>query len=301
MLSFIKGLAKVLLVAVSVLLFLIIAAWYFFAFDLQWGINWQAVTWGLPLLAGIVLIPLCMVYFFRRKRLRWGLYGITISLIVLIYTGFILVFYSYNIVGEPKNNPKETPDTEENSILELVLSEIGGNGIGYLVLDPELSKDYVGLTTEERENTKKWILENFKYWDNGIISDGIIWFTGNISIGIKDEKTSVLLDHFLEVNQNSGNLALKSSPKDGYYIDYDEKYSRYFNCGIGKGWMRLKLCRPGTALADVSLPAYDHDTGLILIYLGYSSDALSGSGHIFLFKCENGKLKPLGSVMVWIS
>jgi hypothetical protein len=296
-----KTFAKVIIVMALVFFWILIVAWYFFAFDLQWGVTWQSVTLGLPLLAAIVLIPLCVVYFLKRRKWRWGFYGVGGGFVVLVYTGLLLVFFSYLIVGEPKNNPKVTPETEENRILKLVLSEFGGNGIGYLVVDPEISTRYIGKNAEEHEGTKKYIQGHFMNYEYEGDYFGIMTITGNISIGIKDEKVSALIDRFLEINQSSANLTLKSSPKDGYYIDYDGKFSRYYKSGFDEGWIRTRLCRPATFSADISLPVYDPDTGLILIYFGSQGAPLSGSGDIYLFEYKNGNLKCLGSVMVWIS
>jgi hypothetical protein len=51
----------------------------------------------------------------------------------------------------------------------------------------------------------------------------------------------------------------------------------------------------------VSLPAYDEEHQLILIYIGYQRHALAGSGDVTLFKNEDRKLKPLGNAIMWIA
>jgi len=53
------------------------------------------------------------------------------------------------------------------------------------------------------------------------------------NIKIQDYDISNLVDLLLERNKKSVRLSLESLPKDGYIIDYDGTYARYFE---EKGW-----------------------------------------------------------------
>ena len=287
-----KKIARILLVAANLLAFCILGAWYFFAFDIQWGLTWQAATWGLPTLVGTALVIVCIVLYLRRRKWKWGLAGIGVSIVTIICTGLILGFFSQNIVGVPKNGPEETPDTEENRILTLVLKEFFGGNSGYAVIHPEMHERIGGISPEEREHAKEYIADHFLYTNDGVVS----------SLGIEDENVISLIDRFLEINQDPGKLTIPSSPEDGYYIDYDGRFSRYFQGGASGGWTRWRLTRPNAGPSvDLLLPAYDAESGLILMYIGMQGAPLSGSGYIFLFQYADGEFKGLGSVMIWIS
>ena len=287
-----KIVARILLVVANLLSFCVLGAWYFFAFDIQWGLTWQAVTWGLPTLVGTALVIVCVVLYIRRRKWRWGLAGIGVAVVTIICTGLILCFFSQNIVGAPENGPEETPDTEENRIMTLVLKEFFGGDIGYEVIKPEMYRRIGGVSPEEREHLKEFIIDRFHYTTDG----------AELSINIEDENVLSLIDRFLEINQDPGKLTIPSSPEDGYYIDYDGKFSRYFQGGVSAGWTRWRLTRPNAGSSvDLLLPAYDAESGLILMYIGMQGAPLTGFGDIFLFQYKDGEFKTLGSVMVWIS
>lgn len=150
--QFFKTFLRTILIIANIILFCILGVWYFFAFDIQWGLTWQAFTWGLPLLAAIIIVIVCICKFIKRRKWRWGLSGIGVAVFALIYTIFILVFYSYHVVGEPGNGPIKTLETEENRILSLVLTHFLDDGFGYDVIYPESSTRYLfkGFSFKER-------------------------------------------------------------------------------------------------------------------------------------------------------
>jgi hypothetical protein len=281
-----KTFAKVIIVTSCVFFWIIIALWYFFGFDLQWGVTWQSVTLGLPLLAAIILVPLCIVYFFKKRKWRWGFSAVGIAVIILVYTGLILWNYSYMIVGEPKSGPKETLATEENRILTLLLTKEKGNR-GYAIVDPEVYLWYLDNYTEDNIlNLKKNLAQEYRVYNSA-----------NEAVSLN---VSLLFDHFIELNREKMSLNLKSSPQNGYYIDYDGKFSRYFEKG-GGGWIRQRLFRPGTNHTEISIPVYDKNTGLVIVYIGWDIDYLFGSGGIYMFEYKNDELKYINYDELWIS
>lgn len=110
-----------------------------------------------------------------------------------------------------------------------------------------------------------------------------------------------LVERLFERNAKPVRLTLKSSPQDGYEIDSDARYEKYFK-KHGGGWEKLYKENPKVhSITTVSLPAYDQKTGLVLVYIATSSNWLAGTGCVVLYKYENGKLKELNRVTMWVA
>ena len=110
---------------------------------------------------------------------------------------------------------------------------------------------------------------------------------------------AALVDRLFERNTKPVRLTLESSPHDGYVIDSDASYEKYFK-KHGGGWEKLyKENSKAHSITTVSLPAYDEKTGLVLVYIATSSNSLAGSGWVVLYKYENGKLKEINRLMMW--
>ena len=278
------------IILVSLVLLAALLVWYFFAFDIQWGFNWPTVTWGLPVLAAAVIAIVCLVRFIQRRQWRWGLSAVAVVALAILYTWLILLFCSYNIVGKPLNGPEETLDTEDNRIISLVLSEFFGDKPGYRVVDPQLALPYIGTSAEDRKHFGGWIQE-------GLFLPYLQTNPAPSQIG--EDYFADFVDRFLLKNTDLGRLTLESSPQEGYYIDYDSKFDRYFESDQEAGWRRMGFCRPSVGMADVSLPLYDEETGLIIIYLGTWDAPIVGSGYIFLLQMQEGELWVISSVLVW--
>jgi hypothetical protein len=99
-----------------------------------------------------------------------------------------------------------------------------------------------------------------------------------------------LVDMLVRKNEKPVTLILESKPEKGYMIDYEKKFQRW----------RQKHLQASCYEMMVSLPAYDEEHQLILIYIGQRY-ALAGSGDVTLFKNEDRKLKPLGNAIMWIA
>jgi hypothetical protein len=152
---------------------------------------------------------------------------------------------------------------------------------GYTVVASQTSLERLLIDESKTfEQTKRYILENIK---------------------IDKYDISRLVDLLFERNKIPLRLSLKSSPKDGYIIDYDGKYKKYFEKD-GGGWEKLYKENPkADGWITVSLPAYDRKTNIFLVYIGTQRHGLSGSGWVIAYKYKNGKLKELTRVMLWIS
>ena len=190
---------------------------------------------------------------------------------------------------EAQSNSTEYPDTIENEILSKFLTWTNEGGY-YVIVDAETE---IFLHQDHAENYRE--LESMRDWK-------IEWFS-SFGYDISD-----LYDKFLELNKSSQQLTLKSSVEEGYYVDYDGKFNQYLNelsdeVEWGESfWYTMKIYFPRFAgFYDVSMPAYDPDTGYVLIYDGYQAGAVLGWGRLNLLKYEDGELTEIIYNELWIS
>lgn len=173
-----------------------------------------------------------------------------------------------------------TASEDENKILSLVLKRSFEDG-GYAVVNPETTLLNVKSDDpKEIKQSKRYIAEHLQ--TNGIV-------------------VTKLVDRLFERNKKPVRLTLKSSPKEGYVIDFDGKYAKYFDKD-GGGWEKWYKENPNAhGNTKVSLPVCDQKTGLVLVYSGTQSHWLAGSGWVILYRYGKGELKEIGRVIMWIS
>ncbi|MGA3283734.1 MAG: hypothetical protein ABSD57_04660 [Verrucomicrobiota bacterium] len=169
---------------------------------------------------------------------------------------------------------------QEGTILALVLRQSYTDG-GYTVVSPEAGLSHMDAgDSKEVKDSKKYIRDHLQ--TNGV-------------------DVAKLVDRLFERNKKAVRLSIKSSPKDGYIVDYDGKYEKYFKKD-GGGWERWYKENPNAHVSTtVSLPIYDEKSGLVLVYKGIQTHWLAGSGWMILYRYEKGELKELKKVMMWIS
>ena len=236
--------------------FIIVGTMYFLGFDLQWGITRDAVTWGLPVLVCLSGLVVCLVFMTKKRKPALGFIGIGLSLISIIYVVLINIYLPGSIISVPDKSPGTSVDTKENKYLSIILEDYYGGDNSYTVLRPETVTYYWTYHQDDIQKYKDNLLMNF----SGL-----------------DQDCSSLIDRFFELNKEPVKLILKSSAGDGYYIDYDGTFVRYFGKG-GGGWIRWRLSHPAARdFSDVTIPAYDENTGLILVHMGSTYGSLGGS------------------------
>lgn len=190
---------------------------------------------------------------------------------------FVALFLMMSVVWAADN---KTTD-EENQILSLVLKRSFTDG-GYMVVHPETTLSHFWGSDDPKEIARS---------------------KRNIVVGLQtnDIIAAKLVDRLFERNQKPVRLTLKSSPKDGYVIDFDGKYANYFGKN-GGGWEKWHKENPQAhGMTRVSLPAYDQKSGLVLVYSGTQSDWLAGFGSVVLYKYDKGALKEIKTVPLWVS
>jgi Leucine-rich repeat (LRR) protein len=112
---------------------------------------------------------------------------------------------------------------------------------------------------------------------------------------------SGLAERLIELNKEPAYLNIESSQEYGYIIDYDSKYTSYFY-DLDDGWYKLRKENPLAGTIDqLSIPAYDPDTGLVIVMRGWQADWTAGGGNLILYKYENGRLIELYRDEIWVS
>jgi hypothetical protein len=171
-------------------------------------------------------------------------------------------------------------DEKDNALLDQLLQQEFKGG-GFTVVDPLTT-----LSTLKKEKPED-LARSREYVIQGIKIEGY--------------DMGPLFDQLIKKNQKPVRLTLKSSPENGYLMDYDGKFESYFKSD-GGGWEKWHKENPmSQGWTRVSLPAYDNKAGIVLLYLGTQYDWLAGSGYLIAYQYTDGKLKELGRVMLWIS
>jgi len=150
------GPKSLVIINFSISVFLL--ALYIFIFGLVSGLHWVAVTWGLPMLIGIVFLIMDTIYLIRKEDIKRGMRGFSFGLGVYAYTVVILIFFSHFLVTMPLNTPSEIVNQEENQIFELVLNELYGNDSSYAVISPETKLGSGEYDNDYLEKIKRDIL-----------------------------------------------------------------------------------------------------------------------------------------------
>jgi hypothetical protein len=112
-----------------------------------------------------------------------------------------------------------------------------------------------------------------------------------------------LLKKLADINTESVMLGIESSPENGYIIDYENKFHNYINDEYHyTDWNRFYSENPEVgAYVSISIPAYDRNTGFVLVKLEFWLGNLSGAGFVNAYKYTSGKLELIDYVLIWVS
>ncbi len=135
----------------------------------------------------------------------------------------------------------------------------------------------------------------YMYW--GISGRGVAE-----ELKIPDCNIDELVHHLYERNKSRTRLTLESNPELGYLVDTNSTYTQYFPLSAGGGWDKWYEDHPQShGIATVSLPVYDPECQIVLVYRGIQEHWLSGEGWVFALRIEDSTLITVDSVMLWIS
>jgi hypothetical protein len=188
--------------------------------------------------------------------------------------------------GKPEvtEAPVEIDDwPSDTEILAMVLKRSYEDG-GFTVVEAETSASFLSPQdpeyAEEARETREYVLAELE------------------QMGLEEK---ALLDEFVRRNAEPVRLNLESSTEDGYLVDYEGKYDAYFE-DDGGGWEKWYEENPNAhGSTTVSLPVFDEESGVILIYIGSQTHWLAGIGYLVAYRYEDGNLREIGRVELWMS
>lgn len=170
-------------------------------------------------------------------------------------------------------------DDQDNMLLLQVLSQHYKNG-GFTVVAPETYIFGRGRNESALVEMKRRVVDKLR---------------------IEGYDIGPLFDKLMEKNSISYPLSLKSSPENGYLIDYDGKFAKYF-VDKGDGWEKWYSENPTAyGWTRVSLPVCDAEAGIVLVYKDTQSHWLGGAGSIIAYRMVGGVITELSRVRLWVS
>lgn len=165
---------------------------------------------------------------------------------------------------------------EEVRLLKLVLHKFTPRR-GYIVVSPQ-STLTEGLS---EPGTADWLKKTFE---------------GRLRR--KDPVVDQLVDQLIARNRQPVPLPLKPDKKARYVVD-DGTYEKYL-AENGGGWEKLHADHPMMRnITELSLPAYDPDSGLALVYLGKTWGTREGGGGLILFRYATTRMVVISSISLW--
>ncbi|MCE5239454.1 hypothetical protein LLH23_13340 [bacterium] len=169
---------------------------------------------------------------------------------------------------------------DDNRILALALTHKYEDG-GYTVVNGETGTGVTATNDpKELEQTKQYVIKQLRL--------------PGVDVG-------KLMDAFAAKNRRAVKLTLPSAPEQGYLIDTEGEYGKYFQQD-GGGWERWYKEHPKAhGSTTVSLPVWDKESGTVLLYMGTQSHWLAGAGHLIAYKYDGTTLQEIARVMLWIS
>jgi internalin A len=194
---------------------------------------------------------------------------------------------------------------DDESVNELLKLQQDGTTVYYYAIE-ECYKLIPLLFTDEENDGRYYLVNPIMELETQSISATGDW---SDSIQYLDQQfkaqgldVSLLLEALIERNQAPVNLDILSAKEDGYVIDYDGIFESYFINGPMDGWKKIREDLPDfRCYVSISIPVYDKERSIFLVYLGWMAGGLTGSGDIYAFSYDKGKLINIASAQLWIS
>jgi hypothetical protein len=186
----------------------------------------------------------------------------------------ILLIAACSAPGEPDSLD------QDNRLLAQILQEPRDESDGYALVAPQTFNLFGAAADAEAIEQSKRFIKQY--------------------IAIEGYDIDPLLDEFFRKNKKTVRLSLPSAPEQGYRIDYEESFEKNF--AEGHDWEKWRADHPEiTGHVHVSLPAYDRENEIVLVYLGILFGPTSGGGQLLALKHNNGKFTKLASLLLWMS
>lgn len=271
-----KHAVSILLAVLNITAFVILASIYYVIFIVQWGHSAEAIKWGLPVAVISLLALSVAIIALIKTNWKWGIAGICLAILAIPYTNILLNSYSYVLLPQ-QTSTNHILSPEDQIMKQLILSEVSSvnkNDNTYLVVNPDASVE------------------------------------GSLSVGL-DQIAKVsdkygydfrsLFNRLLENNKDSVRMQINSSIKDGYYIDYDNIFSKD-ESEYSYDWPSWYVFRPQVSgCMNLSFPAYDPETGYVMVFVKTESGESTWGGYFSIFKYLDGKLILVENLMIYIT
>lgn len=217
---------------------------------------------------------------------------ITVKLIILSFLAVQLIF--------PQAFSLDIKTKDELILSQVLQKKFSFSDNGEFAVDGGFAADN-GFTIINPNNKSPWKFISI-FRNENIIKKSLKEKAKNIDININESDINLLLSALIERNKKSIKLPLKLSPENGYIVDYNRKFDKYFTDEGIDGWEKLYRENPkARGMVEISLPAYNKKSNLVLVYIGIQFHELYGYGFLILYSFNDNKLKELVRQRIWFS
>ncbi len=110
-----------------------------------------------------------------------------------------------------------------------------------------------------------------------------------------------LVSKLFQVNKQSTSIPQPVHGNETYKVDLNNMTAKYWKKN-GGWWPKFYADNPGACgMLSISIPAFDANTGIFLIYIGTQCQGLAGVGYVKAFYYSDGSVVELGKHKVWVS
>ncbi len=117
---------------------------------------------------------------------------------------------------------------------------------------------------------------------------------------VDEHEFAPLIKKLIKRNKKPARLTLESSFVNNYVIIDFRKFRKIYYNGIYPFYRLLNIYPPIYCRFGISLPVYDEKEGIVLIYSG-GGGFLIGRGDLIFYRLEDGKLREIKRLMLWLS
>jgi hypothetical protein len=207
-------------------------------------------------------------------------------IILLIACGFLFGCTAPEEVTteEEYHTIKEVTEESYNQIISLILSQVQNNA-QHNYVNPEMSFSY-------GHHDSQYIINGFASTPNTRNSIEALFAESGYEF-------SALIELHQERNQTPTQMEIPSSPGNGYIIDYDGEFHAYL---FDNGWESTRREFPGTyGYVSISNPAYDPETGVVIVYIELGLGPTTGTGDVCIFHYKDDELTRVACLQLLIA
>lgn len=80
---------------INIAFFALLVIFYFLIFDVQRGLNHEAIIWGLPVVIAFLVVLVSGLFFWTTRVRKWAVFGFCLVASALVYTGIMFFYFLY--------------------------------------------------------------------------------------------------------------------------------------------------------------------------------------------------------------